>query len=264
LFHVTRHVRLHFRDHNLAAERLTLVGETFASVTARFLEQAAPRRPQLALDLGCGLGHTTRLIADVVQPHRVIAIDRSESFLALAKENTEANVTFKLHDVTKLPLPGSPADLIFCRFLLTHLNEPQDLIHRWTLQLTTGGRLLVQEPDEIRSTNSTINRYLEILEALLDSRGTHLYVGRILAKMTDPQQIRRVIDRTTALPVPASRAAEMFRMNLKSWRDDGFVRAAYSSGELDELQVDLTALTQQRSGTVEWSLRELGFTPSSS
>lgn len=36
-----------------------------------------------------------------------------------------------LHDVTCIPFPVREADPIFCRFLLTHLHDPQALLLKW-------------------------------------------------------------------------------------------------------------------------------------
>jgi trans-aconitate 2-methyltransferase len=114
-----------FRDHDLAARRLALVAETFAPLTSAFLNEAVTGQPSVAIDLGCGLGHSTRIISTVATPQRTIGLDQSEAFLAGARETTTGNVEFIVHDVTQLPLPGEPADFLFCRFLLVHLPEPR-------------------------------------------------------------------------------------------------------------------------------------------
>lgn len=244
-----------FRDHDLAAQRLTLVAETFAPLTARFIEDAAPRNPDLAIDLGCGLGHSTRLIRDVAKPDRLIGLDSSERFLSIALATTEDDVEFHVHDVAHLPLPGAPADLIFCRFLLVHLSEPERHIQRWTSQLRTGGHLLLQETEAIESSDPAIHRYLEMVERLLGSRGADLQVGKTLARVSST-----AISRRTTFHVPIALAARMFVMNIESWRDDAFIVKTYSENEVAELGAALHDLANSESSeAVEWTFREMSL-----
>jgi SAM-dependent methyltransferase len=68
----------------LAARRLALVAEIFQSTTERFLRHSATAAPDLAVDLGCGPGHTTQLLNAIVRPRRTIAVDSSTAFIELA------------------------------------------------------------------------------------------------------------------------------------------------------------------------------------
>ena len=54
-----------YGDSDVAAERLGIVAGIFRETTRAFLEETVRERPALAIDLGCGPGHTTRLIQDV-------------------------------------------------------------------------------------------------------------------------------------------------------------------------------------------------------
>ena len=145
-----------FRDHDLAAQRLTLVAETFAPLTTTFIHDAAPAKPDIAIDLGCGLGHSTRILKEVTQPRQTIGLDNSKRFLSIARTMTPYDVQFVVHDVTQLPLPGAPADLIFCRFLLVHLPSAKEHVQRWSSQLAPEGHLLLQETEAIQSPTRSL------------------------------------------------------------------------------------------------------------
>ena len=109
-----------------AADRLALVAELSEGATASFLAEAVGFRPRLALDLGCGLGHTTRLIAEVLRPDRVVGVERSANFLSKARATVREGISFVEHDVTRMPLPhGGEVDLIYARMLLSHLPDPE-------------------------------------------------------------------------------------------------------------------------------------------
>jgi len=77
-----------FGDSALAARRLALLAEVFEPTSRSFLAhvgaQLAGPPPQLAVDLGCGPGHTTRLLCSVLRPGHVLGLDQSASFVALA------------------------------------------------------------------------------------------------------------------------------------------------------------------------------------
>jgi hypothetical protein len=55
-----------FGDSAPAARRLGLLADFLAPASHPFLARFAGRQPGLAVDLGCGTGHTTRLLASVL------------------------------------------------------------------------------------------------------------------------------------------------------------------------------------------------------
>ncbi len=132
--------RYAYGDSVSAGDRLDLVARVFEPTSRRFLERAAPRGPRLALDLGCGPGNTTRLIADALRPERTVGLDRSGPFLDRARQGSPPGVEFMEHDVFVTPFPIGPADVIFARLLLAHLPDRPDVVARWTAQLTLGRR----------------------------------------------------------------------------------------------------------------------------
>jgi SAM-dependent methyltransferase len=73
-----------FGDSAPAARRLGLLADLFEPPSRAFLERFAGRPLDLAIDLGCGTGHTTRLLASVLGPRRTIGLDQSASFVAWA------------------------------------------------------------------------------------------------------------------------------------------------------------------------------------
>ena len=120
-----------FGDTDLAARRLKLLTDIFARSTGAFLLDSAGPRPDLAVDLGCGPGHTTGLLAEALRPGHTAGLDSSEDYIATARESQGDNVSFHRHDITEVPFPVGPCDLIFCRFVLTHLADPRADVDRW-------------------------------------------------------------------------------------------------------------------------------------
>src|SRR5262245_32221231 len=109
-------------------ERLRLLSEVMASSTRALLAEVGVPGGSLCLDLGCGGGDVTRELARAAGPGgRVIGVDVDEVKLDIARlESTNqgiSNVVFEVRDVTEWE-PVESFDVVFARFLLTHLADP--------------------------------------------------------------------------------------------------------------------------------------------
>jgi len=81
------------------------------------------------------------------------------------------------HDVTQERFPPAPADVLFCRFLLTHLHDPGTALRAWAAAARPGARLLVARNGLARADDPTIARYYELVAALQSGYGQSLEVG---------------------------------------------------------------------------------------
>jgi trans-aconitate 2-methyltransferase len=240
-----------FGDSDLAARRLALVADTFAPTSTALIASAAPRGVALALDLGCGPGHTTRLVAALTGAERTIGLDRSPAFVARARASTSsADVSYAVHDATILPLPGAPADVIHARLLLAHLPDPLAVADEWRSQLRAGGVLLLDEVETIHAPSGVLANHLSVAGALVASEGASMYAGPRLASLGGT---------LVELDVPATRAAAMFAMNLTQWRGDALARRLANADEIDRLATELDAIASGDAdgGEVRWVLRQV-------
>jgi len=249
-----------FGDTLPAARRLGLVAEVFEPASRAFFEGFTEAAPRLAVDLGCGPGHTTRLLAAVLRPRRTLGLDQSEAFVALARAGAPATVELAVHDVTTTPFPHGPADVAFCRFLLSHLADPAAALDAWATQLAPGGLLLVEEVEQIHTGHPTLRRYLDMVAALLAARGHRLEIGPLLDELPDPPGLARRGSRVAPLVPPGARVAAMFGMNLAVWRDDALGAGVAGERELDGLADGLAALAHaEEPAAISWGLRQLSF-----
>lgn len=253
-----------FGDSPVAAARLLLLADTYAASSQAFLQKSVSSRPGLAVDLGCGPGHSTHLLANVLKPAQTIGFDNSESFLAQALATGTESVGFELHDITAAPFPRGPFDLMYGRFVLTHLRDPKSVIETWVGQLRPGGTLLIEEVEFIDSRIDEFVLYLDIQQSMLASQANALYVGPLLGKMTGFENARLKASNVTGLDVPAPRAASMFHMNLASIREREFVRDNYDALKIDELYRGLLAIADCESQgstypAVKWGLRQISL-----
>jgi len=253
-----------FGDTEVAARRLELVADVFDAASRAFLVEAVPAPPDVALDLGCGPGRSTRLVAEATGARQCIGLDTSAAFLALARARRSAGgqpgLEFVEHDATVLPLPGAPAQLVYCRLLLAHLPAVETTIAAWATQLTPGGRLALDEVEWIDAPHPALRRYEEMVVGLVASRGGPMYAGPAIAALAGDDRWGPRSSEVRVVPVPLPTAARMYAMNLATWGGDPWVRSEYGADVVEQLARQLDELAEGTArATVEWGLRQAVF-----
>ena len=246
-----------FGDDDTAAERLRLLAYIFAPEIRSFLGQVPPQ-PRLAIDLGCGPGFTTRVIAETLKARQTVGLDTSDRFLAMARSAPADGVIFAQHDVTQAPFPTAAADVMFCHFLLPHIANAGSALRTWASQLRPAGLLLVDETADIQTTQPTFRRYLDAAERMLQGQGSDLYVGRRVELLGRVPGLRRVSSRLVTHPVATGATARMFRLNLDAWGANP--HAGLSDQDCSDLAAELDDLTTSpASNEIQWQMRQVVF-----
>ena len=100
-----------------------------------------------AVDLGCGPGNSTELVARRFPGAEVLGIDNSEAMLAAARERLPA-ARFEAGDIARwTPAADAAPDLIYANAALQWVPDHEVLIPRLFAALAPGGVLAVQMPD---------------------------------------------------------------------------------------------------------------------
>jgi trans-aconitate 2-methyltransferase len=249
---VTRYT---YGDSELAGERLGLVARLFRPTTTTFLGAAAPRRPGLAVDLGCGPGHTTALLHETVGAERTIGVDRSEAFARRARRGAPG-LTFVAADVAAGSLPLALADLVYARLLLAHLPDPSAVVHRWSTILTIGGRVLIDDLEAIETDDDVFRGYLDdVALAVIRAQGGALFVGPALHAAPDPAGLARVHDAVVAFTPAAAETARVFGMNLAVLTERGEVAPQPALAAA----LGAIASSARHAEPVRWRVRQLGW-----
>lgn len=110
------------------------------------LRQWLPAGQLTVLDVGCGTGSLSLLVAEM--GHAVTGIDWSATMIAWARAKAEAAgrpIDFRIGDAADPPLPPRSCDVVLCRHVLWALPEPERVLRRWAERLVSGGRLVLIE-----------------------------------------------------------------------------------------------------------------------
>lgn len=114
----------------------------------RDLVAAIPTREvAAAIDLGCGPGNSTEVLAERFPRARVTGLDSSEDMLVAARERLPG-VPFELADIGRWT-PDSAFDVILANASLQWLPDHATLYPHLVRQLNPGGCLAVQTPDNL-------------------------------------------------------------------------------------------------------------------
>ena len=250
-----------FGDSERAARRLLLLARAYDAPSRALLERFAPAEAELALDLGCGPGHTTRLVHEVVRARRTIGVDASARYVDEAVRSAPAGVEFVRQDLLSPPYSMPPAELVFSRFLLTHLADPAAALVHFKGLVRDGGVLLLQETSSLEAEHSALRRYYELVGALQAHYGQILYIGGELERIAHGVGFETVSFADRKFELPASTMAEIHAQNLASWRSDPFAVGSFDARELDELESRLLKLSTgvETASPVEVGLGELAL-----
>lgn len=124
------------------------------SITVAMLDQMNLRPGMRVLDIGCGYGSVSRMVADRVGPYgRVTAMDREPAHLAQAAELTIEtglrNIDYVCGDLTSLEFASESYDAIVGRRVLMYLPDAKLVLQRLAGALKSGGNMAFQEHVDI-------------------------------------------------------------------------------------------------------------------
>jgi 2-polyprenyl-3-methyl-5-hydroxy-6-metoxy-1,4-benzoquinol methylase len=112
----------------------------------RLLTEHLPVPPADVLDLGCGTGTLTVLLAEA--GYRVHGVDLAPKMVAAARTKVAAagvTATVEVGDASDPPARSGAYDVVLTRHVLWALPDPSAALGRWTRLLRPGGQLLLVE-----------------------------------------------------------------------------------------------------------------------
>lgn len=173
------------------ATRLEVLSKTTRTSTKRFLESAHLHKRMNCLDLGCGNGEVALMLANYFGIQgRIVGLDIDEKNIELATKSAEQlklnNLVFERKDVYQL-IPEPNYDLIYSRFLFSHLKDPKTLLQNTWKSLKPGAKLLIEDTDfsgHFSNPKSIyFDQYVSLYQNLLHKRGANADIGPNLVRL---------------------------------------------------------------------------------
>jgi 2-polyprenyl-3-methyl-5-hydroxy-6-metoxy-1,4-benzoquinol methylase len=126
--------------------------DDFITLCARRWNLAGTRS---ILDVGCGVGHWSRVLARVLPPDaRLIGIDREPRWVDEATTRAGAaglaeRCTYRAGAAEALPFADAAFDLVTCQTLLMHVRDPGAVLREMVRVTRPGGLVIVAEPTNV-------------------------------------------------------------------------------------------------------------------
>jgi len=169
-------------------ERLRVLARVTYPTTAALLDRLGVEPGMTCLDAGCGGGDVTVELARRVAPEgRAVGVDIDEATLDVGRQEAAAagvdNVELRVADI-RTERCGSGFDLVYARFLLSHLGDPDATVTTLVEHLRPGGMLAVEDIDFDGSltwpASAAFDRYSELYCAVVRARGGDPDIGKRL------------------------------------------------------------------------------------
>jgi SAM-dependent methyltransferase len=166
-------------------ERLRILARTLHTGTNALFDRLAVGPGMRCLDVGCGGGDVTFDLARRVGSRgQVVGVDIDQTKLDLARQEAAAqgfaNIEFRTLDIRNTEIDAG-FDLVYARFLLSHLAKPAGAIDTLSRALRPGGLLIVEDIDFKGSfawpETAAFRRYCELYDAVVRRRGGDPDIG---------------------------------------------------------------------------------------
>lgn len=179
------------------AERLGDQASTLSELLHEGVRYAPGRR---VLEVGCGTGAQTVLLARNSPDAEIVAMDVSRDSLNAARARLEAaglrNVAFGVADLFELPVDDRSFDDLFVCFVLEHLQDPLSALKHLERVVRPGGTLTVIEGDHgswyCHPQTSHASRVVQCLIKIQERLGGDPCIGRRLYPLLTAGRFREV------------------------------------------------------------------------
>ena len=156
-----------------ARGRLERMSEIRAEYTRALFARAGVFRGARCVDLGCGTGHVTRLLADMVGPDGfVLGLDIDDRMIEVNSIDAPGNVEFRGGDIGQFD--GSNFDVAYMGLVLMHFPDPREIVDAAVRCLRPGGILITEDVDTTVAfcspSSPAFDRMIGLYDSLLDGK----------------------------------------------------------------------------------------------
>lgn len=166
-------------------KRLDLLSRIIFNSTNSILEKAGLAPGMNCLDVGCGGGTVTRLIAEKVGiDGHAYGIDYDPKVIEMAISDAYSaglkNIDFEVQDVMEIK-EKEKFDLVYARFILSHLRNPQKLLKLIHKALINNGIIVIEDVDFPAHfsypENHAFKEYIHLYEEVIRKKGADPAIG---------------------------------------------------------------------------------------
>ncbi len=252
-------MRYTFGYNHIAAERLRTIAGFFNSLAEKFIQANLDKAVKTSVDLGCGPGYTTQMLAKASQADDVIGMDISDYYLELAQQQFP-QLNFVKQDLTQWN-SNAKYDMLYCRFLLSHMSNLNQLLTSWIDHLSPGGKLIIDELEDIYTDIPVFQQYLEMNRSLINSQGAELYIGKILNDLVKGLNI--LVNQSDLIHVSDSLAAQWFYPNTVGiWNEEDHVLNTLNFQQRKWVSEELLKISDKESSksNITWKMKRIILT----
>lgn len=173
-----------------AANRLRILHNVYGPGARELLVRAGIQPGMKVADLGCGVGMVTQLLAELVGPTgEVVGVDFSAAQVEQARAQLPreaSNVRFIQASATDTGLERESFDLVYSRFLLIHLADPEAALREKRDLLKPDGILVCEDGDLTTAGSeppSQLQTFSKLFGGLGPKWGVDYTLGRRLFQM---------------------------------------------------------------------------------
>jgi ubiquinone/menaquinone biosynthesis C-methylase UbiE len=154
----------------------------------------------LVLDVACGAGHVSELVAPQVR--QVVGIDLTRALLDLGAERLRdagvTNVLLQEGNADALPFVDASFDLVFCRAALHHLADPRQAVAEMVRACRPDGRVVLSD---LIAPSAELRDAFDHLHQLIDPSHVRAFLETELGTVF-PQGVALSYGATTSTRLP--------------------------------------------------------------
>ena len=176
----------------------------FEPITKQTLLNAGLKKDMRCIDIGCGSGSVTRLMADMVGDNGyVVGVDIDNRYLQYCNRNISSrqNIEFVHDDICNSRLDiNERCDIVYSRFMFHHLSNRREAVRSMKRMTKKGGTVMIQDLDHAPGSwlcypeNKFVETLREVYVALIKNGGGDPLVGRKLYKLLMDESLKASVD----------------------------------------------------------------------
>jgi ubiquinone/menaquinone biosynthesis C-methylase UbiE len=260
----------HQAQNEQVLDQFTKQAESYAKLTgigrgaarSPFLDAISPSPKDRALDVACGVGRLTLMLARLTG--HVTGIDLTAAMIDQARtlqtQEGIANVDWRIGDILPLPFPDGGFSLVVSQAAFHHLADPAAVLAEMLRVCSPGGRIAINDMSPGSEKSAALNKAEKLRDpshvrafAPEELRALGKQIGLVELAFSSYHAARIPLEAVLATSFPMSGDLEkvrgLYRADALSGLDTLGLGAQFS-GEQITIQYPMTLIVWQRSSAV--------------